>query len=128
MSEPHRVFVYGSLMQGLMYHHLLGDSVCVGTAVTQEGFLMISLGPYPAAVDAAGAPVQGELYEVDDRILADLDRLEGVPDLYERRRIALRDQGEAWMYLMAAETVPGGVEHHAPVPDGDWRAWLTGRR
>ena len=43
----------------------------------------------PFLLDAAGRGrrVRGELYDVDEALLADLDALEGAPDFYQRRTI-----------------------------------------
>ena len=120
-----QVFVYGSLMQGLQYHHLLGSADFLGDDRTQDGFRLLSLGPYPAAVEGPGTSIRGELYSVNPTTLRRLDLLEGVPDLYERRRVSLQSGREAWMYVMPARAIPRDRGTWEMVPDGDWRAYLS---
>jgi gamma-glutamylcyclotransferase (GGCT)/AIG2-like uncharacterized protein YtfP len=66
-----------------------------------------------------GSSIRGELYEVDDGALAALDRLEGVPHLYQRCFSALKDDNEpAETYLF---TRPIG---QAPrIAQSDWRKY-----
>lgn len=79
----HRVFVYGSLKRGFHNHAILKEATIVGRGFA-EGFLLYSLGSFPAAIGGSGT-VQGELYEVDDQTLQALDRLEGHPHMYKRK-------------------------------------------
>ena len=111
----HPVFVYGSLMRGLGNHEVLGPSVGDGTAGTLMAvdLEMVSLGAFPALVqrarahaDANNAPkICGELYEVSDDTLRDLDMLEGHPRFYRRRLLPVYDRVhtcivDAWVYAM----------------------------
>jgi len=114
-----------SLMQGLQYHHLLDAAPCLGEDATREGFRLISLGPYPAAVEGAGVPVRGEVYNVNGLTLQRLDVLEGVPELYERRRVLLASGRQAWMYVMPARAVPRDLDAWELVEGGDWREFST---
>ncbi len=119
----HRVFVYGSLMGGLRYHALLAGAQALGPARTAEPLRMLDLGDWPGLREGGGGPVEGELYEVDDATLAELDRLEDVPALYVRRRIALDGGGSAWIYILA----PGCGLDGPVVAGGCWRAHLARR-
>lgn len=101
-----RVFVYGSLKQGLELHHLLASSRFLGTATTAPLYRMFSLGEYPGLVEwPDGLAVRGELYEVGEETLQLLDDAEGTDaGLYVRREIRLQsphaDQHtEAWFWL-----------------------------
>ncbi len=85
----HRVFVYGSLKRGAARNDLLKAAVFAGNAITAAPFRMLD-GPYPVLRDngADGFPVSGEVYEVDERTLAELDDYEGVGErLYDRVEI-----------------------------------------
>jgi gamma-glutamylcyclotransferase (GGCT)/AIG2-like uncharacterized protein YtfP len=93
MDEPTRIFVYGTLKKKHGNHGVLGNSTFLGEAVTNSkeftmydgGFPFVS--DYPNDPDNAGSIV-GELYETDNKsILANLDRLEGVPSLYVKREV-----------------------------------------
>merc|ERR1711935_1153728 len=91
----HPVFVYGTLKKGFFNHYVLTGhetSACLatvrtparycGTARTKESFKLVVGGkynvPFLLNTDRDTAPVQGELYLVDDVTLERLDELEGV--------------------------------------------------
>jgi len=67
---------------------------------------------------AASPSIAGEVYAVDGETLAQLDRLEGVPRLYQRQRLQLLDGRLAWVYLGQ----PRQVRHVPALPDGRWPA------
>jgi gamma-glutamylcyclotransferase (GGCT)/AIG2-like uncharacterized protein YtfP len=75
----------------------------VGEAATEPRYLLVNCGSYPglvkAANDKAGMAVRGELYRVDDELLAALDSFEDVPQEYVREAIQLADGSEAQTYL-----------------------------
>lgn len=81
----HRVFVYGTLMKGQYNHdrYLRGQKY-LGRAVL-HGYAMYSLGSYPGIVSEEGEKVLGEVYEVNEKTLRRLDRLEDNGRLYTRR-------------------------------------------
>lgn len=106
------VFVYGTLMRGGANHAVLArlGARYVASARTVRGRTLVDLGPYPALLpydekrDALAPNVHGEIYEIDDAALADLDEFEGCPTLYTRARIKLTtgaDAIEAWAYVFA---------------------------
>lgn len=74
-----KLFVYGSLMRGFWNNRLLDGARLVGEAVTPGS--MISLGAFPGVKTHStwkdNPVVYGELYKIDDAILARCDRLEG---------------------------------------------------
>jgi gamma-glutamylcyclotransferase (GGCT)/AIG2-like uncharacterized protein YtfP len=127
-----KVFVYGTLRAGGALHsHMKGaDLVCTVGAV--RGFAMFDLGPYPAVEprEWLRTVVVGEVYEVDAAHLARLDRVEGVPRLYQRRLVDVvvgggsdgDDTVEAYIYTMQPGQALGDYVH-----GGDWMAH-TARR
>ena len=117
MSE-HRVFVYGTLLAGEPNHRLLRTASFEGLARTADGFALFDLGAFPGMVRTEAGVVHGEVYRVDDRTLAALDRLEGHPDFYVRTLIRLADGHEVWAYLLDAVRVRG----RAVIPSGRWLA------
>lgn len=123
----HRVFVYGTLLRGLANHHWLEGGRFVAPAVTAEPLLLVDLGDYPALLEQPGTPVVGEVWEVDDRGLERLDRLEDYPALYDRRPVRLQSGESALVYVLR-----GVPEDHGavatPIPSGDYRDWLGARR
>lgn len=88
-----RVFVYGTLKRGESNHGLLLGSKYLGVVFTKPSeWTMLNLGSFPALVDSQGAfapPVQGELFLVSDAVLGSLDALEGYPDFYGRKSVAV---------------------------------------
>lgn len=116
-----RVFVYGSLMDGMHNHGLLATAEFVRADQTTGGFDMRSLGAFPAAVRSPeGPPLRGELYEVNAAELAALDRLEGHPFHYRRTETELAGGGMAFVYVYAD---PERLENRPRVPNNDWRAF-----
>ena len=113
MSPPmiHRVFVYGSLKRGYWNSALLSDSVFKGETVTEQHYYMLSgriegSRAFPVILDDDPAlstrPVKGEIYHVNDECLAQLDRLERVPDSYERKIADVMEDGhpvKAYIYV-----------------------------
>ena len=97
--KKHLVFVYGSLKQGFSRHNSLRGQRYIGPAQTEPHYSIYQMGGYPALVDEkhpegpprnSGRKIWGELYEVDDACLIELDKIEGVDHgLYERREITL---------------------------------------
>ena len=105
-----RVFVYGTLMKSGANHRVLVDlgARLVGDATTAEPRTLVDLGPYPALLacdaerDAKASRVHGEVYELAEEAIAELDAFEGCPDLYVRERIAL-EEGDAFTYVLARD-------------------------
>jgi gamma-glutamylcyclotransferase (GGCT)/AIG2-like uncharacterized protein YtfP len=81
----HKVFVYGTLKHGFYNHspYLLGKKYKKAKALGVN----LHAGPYfPYAIKGSGVAF-GEVYEVDDATLDKLDRLEGVPNHYQRDEV-----------------------------------------
>lgn len=88
------LFVYGSLKRDGQHHAELAGARFVGEALTAPGYALTRLGPYRALVAAAaaagdggGQQVAGELFEVGEARLAELDDFEG--SAYVRGVVAL---------------------------------------
>jgi len=113
-----RIFVYGTLRMGQCRNHVLSDSEYLGGARTKPEFTMWDLGPYPAVTNFGADSIAGEVYEVDERTLAELDRIEGHPRLYRRTDIELADGQPVQTYLYACEQ--GTLAYSNRVPSGDW--------
>jgi len=121
---PELVAVYGSLRKGLGNHRVLGDSECVGKGLV-TGFGMYSLGGYPALTTLAErTDVVVEVYEADEDTMVRLDRLEGYPTFYDRKKVAVHlDAGEAgveayttaWIYY-----IDNTFDERRFVEGGDW--------
>jgi gamma-glutamylcyclotransferase (GGCT)/AIG2-like uncharacterized protein YtfP len=108
------VFVYGTLKRCHSNNRLLAGAQFVGEAVsTRAEFAMLN-GGFPRLTDGVkeGHPVFGEVFTVNRRTLAKLDRLEGHPRWYRRKRRMFRLASgrtvRAWVYIMPASQMPPG--------------------
>lgn len=110
MKTP--LFVYGTLKRGGMNHRYLQRETFVAEAKLAPGFRLYDVGGYPGLVPDANAtyPISGELWEVSDAGLAELDRFEGVPEgLYRREAVQLEGahKGVAAQCYIYARSVAG---------------------
>ena len=96
-----RLFVYGSLKRGGRHHAELRGARFLGEARTVPGYTVEQLGEYPALVATGGSEgtVRGELFEVDDALLALLDEFEG--DQYERAPLSVAGQNGQNLVVLA---------------------------
>ena len=69
-SMTHRVFVYGTLKRGFWNHYLLEGCELFGSAATVPTYKMIENGFPVVMPDPEGKPVAGEIYTVDDDVVA----------------------------------------------------------
>lgn len=122
MKPNSRVFVYGTLRKGEVNHHLLDGARFCGDHVTQPHYKMLHLGAYPGVVSKGRTRISGEVYQVDARHMAMLDRLEGYPHAYKRKLIPT-PWGRAWIYLYR-----GSRGRRAVIPSGQWKELIHRRR
>jgi gamma-glutamylcyclotransferase (GGCT)/AIG2-like uncharacterized protein YtfP len=89
------LFVYGTLKRGMSHHHRLAGQEFLGAVQTLPRYRLYACGWHPGLVEVGedGVAVQGELWRVDERTLAELDRFEG-DELFERRPIAVAHSAE----------------------------------
>lgn len=84
----HYVFVYGTLKKGFPNAYMLDRATFVGDFRTLTRYPLVVGGkynsPYLLDMPSKGSRVKGELYAVDDAVLADLDDLENVGVNYSR--------------------------------------------
>lgn len=97
------VAVYGTLKRGLRNHHWLEDADFLGEDRLTSATLY-DLGPYPAAKPEPSLGIEVEVFQVDARLLAGLDRLEDYRVRTPRegdydRLIHATRFGPAWLYL-----------------------------
>jgi len=115
------VFVYGTLRRGEANHHWLGNAPLLGQHRTAARYTLLDLGPYPAAIATGNTAIVGELYGLDNGLLARLDELEDYPREYTRARIPV-PQGSAWMYLYRLPPADAVI-----ILGGDWCHWRRTR-
>src|SRR6478736_8776963 len=98
-----QLFVYGSLKSGYENAHLLARAIALGPVRTAPGYRLVRYRDgYPGLVLVPGSAgsVEGELYAVDEGLLAELDVFEDCPTLYERVAIHLSDGRTAQTYVV----------------------------
>ena len=99
------VFVYGTLMRGEGAHSYLAKAAFVGEYRLPD-YAIYNLGWYPGIRSKNGSCVYGEVYAVDDRMLAEMDRYEGEGSLYHRTPVVVENEAgpiDAVAYVYARE-------------------------
>jgi gamma-glutamylaminecyclotransferase len=101
--EKQRIFVYGTLRRGLWNHHWLMNSRYIGNGKTCNKYaLYADTIPYVFKSESV-SPIHGEVYDVDEKTLTHIDRLENHPAWYRRELvdICLEDETiiRAWLYF-----------------------------
>lgn len=125
----HYVFVYGTLKTGETNHRIMtnpgnGRSTFIGQARTLKKWPLVLVSKYeiPCLLprEGLGHEVCGEVYQVDDRMLEALDRLESHPDYY------VRSQEDVVMLSQAnSSTDVEGTTARPSIETGDRRkAWV----
>ena len=115
----HLVFVYGTLRRGGIRSmpDLFPGARFVGRATV--GGSLYDLGEHPGLVlGESGPAVVGEVYEVDDEVLSELDEIEA-PSFYRRREavVSLEDLSTGcWVYVPDPEFYP----RRTLIASGDW--------
>jgi len=112
-SSEVELFVYGSLKSGYENAHVLSRARPRGVVRTAPGYRLIRYQDgYPGLVRVplSNESVAGELYAVDVAHLAELDRFEDCPTLYQRVAVELEDGRTAQAYV-----VPAGSEAAWPL-------------
>src|SRR3712207_1753270 len=123
MGDRVRLFVYGTLMSGEPNAQVMVGSSFIGRAATTAAYRLVELSDYPGLLAGGKTSVKGELYLVDDQLLAALDGVEGCPALFQRGEVELAGGGRAQAYLGADPSFD-----KAPIiPGGDWRKHRSGR-
>lgn len=117
MHRKHAVFVYGTLKRGLSNHFFLREARFLGQARTVERYALYE-DEFPLVTRIqAVSPIQGEVYEVSEKILHHLDVLEQHPEFYRRELVEVQledgSRREAWLYFSPE---PKG----ALLPEGVW--------
>ncbi len=121
-----RVFVYGTLKEGFRLHGALKGSGMVGRSRIRGYMLYLGEDSYPAVILASKGPwVHGEVYTVNQETIEHLDRIEGVPRLYNRVPIYATNHGPCWIYVWPKERIEGMQANTRIVPDGLFNGMLT---
>ena len=115
----HKVFVYGTLKSEHINNSVLGFYRGKGIRAVANGIVLHGeQGGLPFAVRGNGK-THGELYEIDDAMLAALDRFENHPQWYVRElttvELCYGRRIRAWIYLNQDAYL------HPKIPDGEWK-------
>lgn len=108
------VFVYGTLRRGERNHDYLKGASCVAEQAGTAGKMFQTAFDYPVLLEDDTALAWGELYEIDEVILRELDELEGYQEnrkgnLFQRvRQRVLTDKGifSAFVYVGGIQAAP----------------------
>ncbi|XP_014277603.1 putative gamma-glutamylcyclotransferase CG2811 isoform X2 [Halyomorpha halys] len=107
-----KVFVYGTLKRNEPNHNWLsdtnnGNSKYLGEGTTLQKYPLIIGTRYnvPFLLDKAGVGnnVIGEIYDIDEKMLSNLDILEDCPNFYERSVIPIKMNTvelDCWTYFI----------------------------
>ena len=115
------VAVYGTLKRGLRNHHWLEGAAFVGED-TLTSATLYDLGHCPGARLEPSRGITIEVFRVDSRCLADLDRLEDycvrapASGTYDRR-VQHTAFGPAWLYLYNRD-----ITGYPVIREGGWPA------
>jgi gamma-glutamylaminecyclotransferase len=124
----HKVFVYGTLKEGFANFGINAGRRVAGEFRTAERYPLHIVTEYniPWLVNrpGVGERVIGQLFEVDDHALRDMDRLEQIdePGWYTRAEIRVHPLGDergagirAFVYFGAAERLETDLVHAGPL-------------
>jgi gamma-glutamylaminecyclotransferase len=108
--EDNLVAVYGTLKLGNSnYYSYLYNANHIGKGHTLDKYPLIVKGlPYLIDEVDNGHNVEVDIFAVSDTKLAELDRLEGHPNWYERKQIKIKMKGKVltcWIYFNLKESV-----------------------
>uniref|UniRef100_A0A0V0GA40 Gamma-glutamylcyclotransferase family protein n=1 Tax=Triatoma dimidiata TaxID=72491 RepID=A0A0V0GA40_TRIDM len=106
-----KIFVYGTLKKGEPNHHWFtpenGFSRFLGNGTTVKKYPLVIATKYnvPFLIDSPGQGYQvlGEVYEVDEEMLHNIDILEDHPRFYVRRLEDIKindDINQCWTYFL----------------------------
>lgn len=93
VKQLFKVFVYGTLKKGEPNHHWLttecnglANFVCNGKTIAKFPLIIATKYNIPFLLNApqTGHNITGEIYSIDEKMLANLDELEDYPKLYDR--------------------------------------------
>lgn len=111
------VFVYGSLKKGFCNHQLIERSEFICKTHTKECYEMLDLHDFPGVTkEKRISTIHGELYNVENTVLKQLDEFEG--NWYLRETVELESGPSAQMYFL--KRVPEGPQYHQPIDTGIW--------
>jgi gamma-glutamylcyclotransferase (GGCT)/AIG2-like uncharacterized protein YtfP len=119
MSENKIIAVYGTLRTDCKNHHFAAGAIS-NQPCTITGTLYDTGYGFPAFELEGNTEIVAELIEVTAQDFANIEKLEGYPNLYRHQQIpaTLPDGSnvQAWVYIM--NRLP---EHATVIKSGDWK-------
>ena len=122
----HLVFIYGSLRRGCTRSMSTRFPNSNFVSAAQVNGSLFDLGDYPGLrCNEADPPVIGEVYEVDDELLNELDEFEASSDYLRKQvKVSLGDQTKlSWVYEPDTEV----YSLTKLIASGDWLEYLNAR-
>lgn len=120
------VFVYGTLKRTYNNNYLLHSSTFLQEDTTKDLFVLGQVG-IPFAVPKELCPpnlefksIKGELYEVNEDTLVNLDILEQNDYLYKREPREMRSGKVAWVYIFPKVQVLRHCTYCNETPEGEF--------
>ena len=115
-----KVFVYGTLKRGNHNFKFLANSRFLGAHTTDPSYTLTCNGFFPKAVRGGSTAIVGEVFEVDEKTLESLNRLEGFhgfgsPHNHYDVDLIETPFGETMIYV-----VNPGEGSKTVVPSGEW--------
>jgi gamma-glutamylcyclotransferase (GGCT)/AIG2-like uncharacterized protein YtfP len=124
--NKHLVFVYGSLRRGGAGAMSLRFPDSKFIAEAKVGGSLYDLGAYPGLLlSESDSLVTGEVYEVDDKLLNELDAFEASSD-YRRKQVEISlgtQRRMCWVY----EPDPESYSLRTLIPSGDWMEYAVAK-
>ncbi|ACM61318.1 gamma-glutamylcyclotransferase (GGCT)/AIG2-like uncharacterized protein YtfP [Caldicellulosiruptor bescii] len=115
------LFVYGSLLSHNSHNYLLSRCKFIGKAVL-EGYGLYKVSWYPAIVPKEDSKVAGEVYEVDEKTIKEIDNFEDEGVLYRRQEVdVILNDAEVlrtWTYVYLLDV---DEKNYIPFEKQPWR-------
>lgn len=134
-----RIFVYGSLRKGMYnYHQYLEDkSIFIQKGFVKGALFSIKGVEYPALLEG-DSYVLGEIYEIDEVVEQQLDKLEGyspysTENEYEKKIRDIYDEDMQFLYPLSVYMFNMEKDTHKSIiknkiPSGDYVAYQKTKR
>lgn len=123
-NKTHLLFVYGTLKKGYGNHRLIEKAKLIGKtvlpfkAMNGFGFPVVT---FHTEDTPCNKLLIGEVYEIDDEMLMQCDRLEGHPSFYTRIQMPT-DLGTVYVYNIQKDSnQPSDYEKQFIVAEDEWK-------
>lgn len=96
-----KLFVYGTLKEGFPLNHCMAGAKYLGPAITKKAkFAIDTVNEMYPGIIIGRYRIKGDLYEINENIIERLDVVEGVPELFEKATIRIKDHKDpVYVYI-----------------------------